>query len=137
LDEYFPKYQGFCFFRPTAPDAGGLMSVWPCAPSASVLCGSEGELYSVSISVDPRHLEALLEALAHLDFPINPQIYHADGHTPQATTTVVFPAYAGRLPQVRSAAAAVSGAEVSVRGMLEEIQSLLNDQPRRGDSDPG
>ena len=33
------------------------MSVWQCAPSASVLCGSEGELVSVSISVDPRDLD--------------------------------------------------------------------------------
>ena len=101
------------------------MSVWPGAPSASVLCGSEGELYSVSICVDPRHLELLLEALAQVDFPINPQIYHPDGHPPNARTTVVFPAYAGRLPQVRSAVAGVSDAAVSVRGMLEEIQSLL------------
>ena len=32
--------------------------------SAVALCGREGELVSVSISVDPRHLESLLEALA-------------------------------------------------------------------------
>ena len=113
------------------------MSVWPSAPSASVLCGSEGELYSVSISVDPRHLEALLEALAQADFPINPQIYHADGHAPEARTTVVFPAYAARLPRVRTAVAEVSGAIVSVKGMLEEIQSLLNHQPRGRDGDSG
>ena len=112
------------------------MSVWPGAPSASVLCGSEGELYSVSISVDPRHLEALLEALAQAGFPINPQIYHADCHTPRARTTVVFPAYAARLPQVRSAVAGVRGAIVSVKGMLEEIQSLLK-QPRDRDGEPG
>ena len=93
------------------------MSVWHCAPSASVLCGSEGELVSVSISVEPRHLEVLLEALARLDFPINPQIYHAD------RTVVEFPAYASRLPQVEAAAGDVEGASTRVKGMLEEIHS--------------
>jgi hypothetical protein len=93
------------------------MSVWQCAPSASVLCGSEGELVSVSISVDPRHLETLLEALAKLDFPINPQIYHS------GRTVVEFPAYAKRLPQVEGAAGEVSGVSIHVKGMLEEIHS--------------
>ena len=55
------------------------MSVWQCTPSAAPLCGSEGELVAVSISVSPRDLEALLEGLAHVDFPINPQIYHSGG----------------------------------------------------------
>ena len=44
--------------------------------SATTLCGREGALVCVSISVDPRSLESLLEALAELDFPINPQIFH-------------------------------------------------------------
>ena len=101
------------------------MSVWQYEPSTSVLSGSEGELISVSISVDPRHLEALLEALAQVDFPINPQIYHAEGHAPQDRAIVVFPAYARRLPQVRDAVAGLSGVAVSEKGMLEEIQSLL------------
>jgi hypothetical protein len=113
-----------------SPDAGGIMSVWQCTPSASLLSGSEGELVSVSISVDPRDLEGLLEALAHTDFPINPQIYHADGHAAQARTVVEFPAYAGGLPQVR-AALATSGfeADIRVRGMLEELQALLGQEP--------
>ena len=106
------------------------MSVWQ-GSSASVLCGSEGELVSVSISVDPRDLEALLESLTRVDFPINPQIYHAE------QTTVVFPAYAGRLLQVREAAASVPGSSVCVKAMLEEIQSLLNHPPGGGDRDPG
>jgi hypothetical protein len=116
-----------------SPDAGGIMSVWQCSPCASLLSGSEGELVSVSISADPRDLEALLEALAHVDFPINPQIYHADGHTPGAKTVVEFPAYAGGLPQVRTALAAsgLDAAAIQVKGMLEEIQSLLNQEPAR------
>jgi hypothetical protein len=108
-----------------------FMSVWQCAPSASVLCGSEGELVSVSISVDPRDLEALLESLACIDFPINPQIYHG------ARATVEFPAYAGRLQQVRTAVAAVKGATTSVKGMLEEIQSLLNQESSGRNRDSG
>jgi len=99
------------------------MSVWQCAPSASVLCGSEGELVSVSISVAPRYLEPLLEALAHVDFPINPQIYHADINAPASRTVVEFPAYANRLPHVQAAVDSVSGATVSAKGMLAEIHS--------------
>ena len=101
------------------------MSVWQCPPSASLLSGSEGELVSVSITVDPRDLEGLLEALAHVDFPINPQIYHG------AATIVEFPAYAGQLPQVRAALAAcgIDAAAIRVARMLEQIQSLMHNQP--------
>jgi hypothetical protein len=111
------------------------MSVWQCT-SASVLSGSEGELVSVSISVDPRDLEGLLEALSHVDFPINPQIYHAEGKSPDARTIVVFPAYSSGLPRIREslAAAGQQSAALHVRGMLEEIQSLLGHEAgRRGD----
>ena len=113
------------------------MSVWQCAPSASPLSGSEGELVSVSISVDPRDLEGLLEALAHIDFPINPQIYHADGHSAQVRTVVEFPAYAGGLPQVHAAVDS-SGldAAVCVRGMLEALQALLGQETERRDPKP-
>jgi hypothetical protein len=113
------------------------MSVWQCTPSACLLSGSEGELVSVSISVDPSDLEALLEALAHTDFPINPQIFHADGHSAQARTIVEFPAYAGGLPQVRAALAGsgFDAAAIRVRGMLEEIQSLLGQEADRRDPD--
>jgi len=108
-----------------------FVSVWQC--TAPPLRGGEGELISVSISVDPRDLEGLLEALAHIDFPINPQIFHADGHSADAKTVVEFPAYAGGLGQVR-AALADSGLEeavIRVRGMLDEIQSLLGQLTRR------
>jgi hypothetical protein len=111
-----------------------FMSVWLCT-TPSPLSGSEGELVSVSISVDPRDLEELLEALAHADFPINPQIYHADGHSPEAKTIVEFPAYSGGLPQLR-AGLAESGfdpAAIGVRGMLEEIQRLLGQKSERCD----
>lgn len=101
------------------------MSVWQCSSGASSLSGSEGELISVSISVDPRELEALLEALAQADFPINPQIYHSAGQPAAGRTIVEFPAYSGGLPQVR-AALADSGFNtigLQIKAMLEEIQS--------------
>ena len=66
------------------------MSVWQCTPSATPLCGREGELVAVSISVSPRDLEALLEGLACVDFPINPQIHHAEGEPSGAGTVVEF-----------------------------------------------
>jgi hypothetical protein len=110
------------------------MSVWPVtAPAGPWLSGSEGELVSVSIHVDPRFLEALLEALAQAPFPVNPQIYHdaamvyryADGHEEaQDTTLVEFPAYAERIDDLRAALAAhgFEPASMHITGMLEEIQ---------------
>src|SRR4051794_23742354 len=71
------------------------MSVWAAAP-VSPLSGAEGALFSVLVSVEPLRLEALLDALAGLEFPINPQIYHdAPG------TLVEFPAYENRLAGIR------------------------------------
>lgn len=62
------------------------------------LFGREGELISLRISVEPKLLEDLLEALAQLDFPVNPQLYHR-----LAQVTVEFPAYSARVDQVRDA----------------------------------
>jgi hypothetical protein len=64
----------------------------------AALFGREGELVSVRISVEPRLLEDLLEALASLDFPVNPQLYH---HTAQVV--VEFPAYSAQIERVRDA----------------------------------
>ena len=60
------------------------------------LSSAEGELVLARIAVDPRLLEELLEALAELDFPVNPQIYHS---SPQAV--VEFPAYTSRLAEAQ------------------------------------
>ena len=111
------------------------MSVWPQTVSTgAALTGIEGALVSVSIHVDARHLESLLEALAQVNFPVNPQIYHdaalvyeyVDGRERiEPTTLVEFPAYAGRLPELRRALEAY-GFEpdrVSVRDMLHELHS--------------
>lgn len=81
--------------------------------AAGALKGAEGELVCVAIVVEPRRLEALLDALRGLDFPVNPQIYHRasvtylyhDGRRRIESAVIVeFPAYAGRLKQVRELA---------------------------------
>ena len=68
------------------------------AGSKPALFGSQGELLSLLISVEPKLLEELLEALAQLEFPVNPQLRH---QPPQVT--VEFPAYSSRLEEVRDA----------------------------------
>jgi len=86
------------------------MSVSAAVPPSVPLSGAEGALVSVSVSVEPPRLEELLDALAHLEFPINPQIYHdaaviyryADDHEETEPATLVeFPAYENRLPEIR------------------------------------
>lgn len=111
------------------------MSVWPdvTATQSPALHGSEGELVSISVTVEPRDLEDLLEALATLDFPINPQIYHdaavvyvgRDGAERQEPSTVIeFPAYAGWLPKIRAVleTCGFGGNAISVSPMLDEIR---------------
>lgn len=74
------------------------MSVWPSPVSANPLVSSnEGELVQIRITTEPRLLEDLLECLAALSFPINPQIYHG------VPTIVEFPAWEARLYEVRDA----------------------------------
>jgi hypothetical protein len=98
-----------------------LMSVWSTAvPATLPLSGTEGALVSVTISVEPLRLEALLDALAHLDFPINPQIYHDAG----PATLVDFPAYEKRLPEIRGLleTCGFPAKSVTARAMLESIR---------------
>lgn len=111
------------------------MSVWPPAATAETnLSGREGALVSVSIHIEPRFLESLLETLATVPFPVNPQIYHdaavvyvyADGHEEtEATTLVEFPAYAGQLEEVRRALEGYGfdSSCIQVTGMLHEIHA--------------
>ena len=111
------------------------MSVWASSIAGNpALETSDGVLISVSVSVEPRLLEDLLDALAHLQFPINPQIYHdaalryvhADGREEILPTTLVdFPAYAGRLPEIRRMLESYGFAPESlqVTGMLDEIHA--------------
>lgn len=89
------------------------------ASSHSFLAGSEGELVSIRITTDPRLLEDLLECLAELSFPINPQIYH------QRPTLVEFPAYQTRLEEVREALGihGFDPSSIQVSGMLQTISA--------------
>ena len=82
-----------------------------------MLSGQEGELVSVSIEVDPRSLELLLETLAQVTFPINPQIFHGN------ITTVEFPAYEPRLKEVRQILKVRGPKDARIRsvGMLEKV----------------
>jgi hypothetical protein len=109
------------------------MSVWPLATT-------EGQLLSVSIRVEPTALESLLEALARVSFPINPQIYHDaavvyrypdNREESEATTLVEFPAYEARLAEVRAAVESYGfdpSCMLSV-AMLDEIQSPIHPEP--------
>ena len=67
-------------------------------PPESALFGREGELISLAIATEPKLLENLLAALASLDFPVNPQLYHRP-----AGVLVEFPAYSSQVEQVRDA----------------------------------
>ena len=92
------------------------MSDLPKAPSRA-LHSKEGELVLVRVSIDPRQLEELLDSLAHLDFPVNPQIYHTK------PTLVEFPAYAPWLDSVymRLTRDGFDRESIDVRPMLAAI----------------
>src|ERR1035438_1572389 len=80
------------------------------------LFGSEGELVLARVLVDPRHLEDLLEGLAGLDFPVNPELQHRTG-----SVMVEFPAYAAHVEHIRTTLQGLGlGAEsLNVFGMLQ------------------
>src|SRR3974377_2464978 len=110
------------------------MSSSLAAISSASLATTEGALVSVSIHIDPRYLEVLLEALARIDFPINPQIYHdaeivtthPDGSEEiEATTVVEFPAYLGRLEEVHRGLLAYGFRRDAghVTSMLDELRA--------------
>ncbi|MBZ5723380.1 MAG: hypothetical protein LAP87_00140 [Acidobacteriia bacterium] len=116
------------------------MTVCPkTVPAVSSLSGSEGDLISISIDVDPRDLESLLETLSQTSFPVNPQVYHdavmvyqyADRREEVATTLVEFPAYAGRLEEVRRALEAYGfdPASAQAAGMLDAIHAECLPEP--------
>ncbi len=117
------------------------MSVWLGAISDSPsLSGSEGALISVSVTVPPRDLEDLLEALAQLSFPVNPQIYHDagevylynDGHEETEPVTLVeFPAYEQRLSEINRLLRAhgFDPASVQAAPMLQEIHEAAHPEP--------
>ena len=93
------------------------MSYWSEATSPA-LHGAEGDLVHVKVNVPSRCLEDLLDALARLHFPINPEIRHG-----YPDTTVEFPAYdthVGAIEKVLRAAGIV-GARLELANMLRAI----------------
>ena len=100
------------------------MSVWQENQNSPALCGKEGELVFVIVSLEPRDLEGALEALAEASFPINPEIFHAGPSKPM--TTIEFPAYTGNLAEVRALLrqAQLDDAQIRVVGMIEEIHAI-------------
>ncbi|BDC50846.1 hypothetical protein F183_A31620 [Bryobacterales bacterium F-183] len=66
---------------------------------APLLQGAEGELVLLRITAGARQLEEVLETIAALPFPINPEIVHGDA----GTSFVEFPAYSSRVAEVRNA----------------------------------
>ena len=94
------------------------MSAWPDNHHPS-LRGTEGELVSVRITVEPRLLERLLDVLAGLSFPINPQLYHG-----APASLIEFPAWASRVPEIERALAGsgFDGGCLGVRDMLADIR---------------
>lgn len=95
------------------------MSIGPNL-SGPALHGADGDLVSVSIRIEPRLLEQLLDVLAQLDFPINPQLSHN-----AAAELVEFPAWAGRLPAIREALRRSGFSEFCLRAtnMLESLRA--------------
>jgi hypothetical protein len=116
------------------------MSVWPVLVPESSLSGREGALVCVSIAVEAADLEALLEALARLDFPVNPQIYHEaemvyvyeEGREEVRPITLVeFPAYVGQVETVDKALEGSGFARNSIQltSMLDQIHQECTPQP--------
>ncbi|MBS1834075.1 MAG: hypothetical protein JST65_15255 [Acidobacteria bacterium] len=65
----------------------------------SLLHGAEGGLVLLRITAGARQLEEVLETIAALPFPINPEIQHGDA----GMSFVEFPAYSTRVEEVRGA----------------------------------
>lgn len=77
----------------------------------------EGDLLLVRLRVESRLLEDLLEVLAGLPFPVNPDLCHAGLHS-----IVEFPAFESRLDTVRQAVASFDLPVETVR-MLDAIRA--------------
>lgn len=86
--------------------------------TAAPLSSPFGDLISLRIAVDPKALEDLLETLAELPFPVNPQIH-------QQPVAVEFPAYQSWLGEVRGALrrAGFGPEGIEVRPMLLEVRN--------------
>ena len=87
-----------------------------------VLAGRDGELLLVRIRIPSSRLESILDSLAELPFPINPELHHGF-----PDSTVEFPAYASRKPEIRKAlnAAGLSNVEFDASPMLAALTAEI------------
>ena len=76
----------------------------------------EGELLLIRLRVESRQLEDVLEALAALPFPVNPELCHVGLYS-----VIEFPAYEHRLETVRAAVAPFE-LTVETKPMLDAIR---------------
>lgn len=76
-------------------DVSSSPSRYPADSYGVPLAGSQGDLVSVSVVVEPRELEHLLDRLGESQYPIDPQIQHG------MYTLVEFPAYTNWLDEIR------------------------------------
>ena len=94
---------------------GTLRALWRAGAPPFV-----GHFYSTEgVTIEPRLLEETLDALAHINFPINPQIIHG------WPTIVEFPAYRSRLEDVRISLErhGIGAPALQINRMLEAILS--------------
>ena len=86
-----------------------------------VLAGPEGELLLVRIRIPAAQLERLLDSLAVMPFPINPELQHG-----YPLSTVEFPAYASRAIEVRRLldSAGLRGVDLAMSPMLAELRAV-------------
>ena len=73
----------------------------------------EGELLQLSVLVERRKIEMVLDTLAGLPFPVNPEIVHPE--TASGPVVVRFPAYGRRLKAILGELAALGFPSDSVR----------------------
>lgn len=98
-------------------------------PSTAPLFSQEGELVFVRVAVEPRLLEDLLDALSHVDFPINPELRHnADESDGRKRTLVEFPAYRARVCEVEHALRrrGFDSSILRVSSMIDELQTAAS-----------
>lgn len=118
------------------------MTATPGVPATRppALRGARGELVLVSIAVEPRRLELLLDTLAGLPFPLNPEIYHnavvtrvyPDGRQESEPAVLVdFPAWECNLAAVKAAlhARGFPPESFSARNLLEGLESEVEQMP--------
>ncbi len=95
------------------------------------LCGAEGELLSLRVTVEAFLLEDLLEILAGAPFPINPEIRHhalmetrAASQSPRPAVHVEFPLWRSQIPTLSDIlAGARFETQLTIAPMFDEIRA--------------